>query len=240
MASRRMVALPEIVVHNANSNENEEWADEDEVYLRKLHMQAFDLYIYWNSRSRHYSKLNVRYNMPIVIISGVNSVFALMLQAYIQQNVVSNINAGLSMLTSIIGSIKLLLKITERYANSVLSAANYYKLCVKISKELSITRSSRTLSGKDFVNECYAEYTDAFVKSDQLNMEIMKFRHRLLLTTANNQSPQPDQSIFSRASRWIGRSHQIPQFDVFPPPVRGSIDEENGYTYRSSQGEGST
>ena len=95
----------------------------------------------------------------------MNSLFAMILQNYIGQELTSITNAVLSVLTAILGSVQLFLKINEKVSNSLIVSMKFHKLSIKISKELSINRDDRATNGNTFVQDVFNEYNDILEKS---------------------------------------------------------------------------
>lgn len=182
------------------------WSDTEEEYLKLLHFQAFDAYNYWNDKSRLYRKYYNYINIPTIIISSLNGVFAVLLVEYIQQRYVSTINASLSIISSLISSLNSLLKINDNYGKALVSAQKYYALHVRISKELNQNRVDRLLCGKDFLNQCVSEYTEIFEKSEPMYLSFQEkelLKNRLLMR--DDESINNNTKRFSLISKIGGR-----------------------------------
>ena len=152
-----------------NTSEDCEWNLEQEDYLRKIHFQAIENYKFWNKKNLKYQRVSVYFNIPILVISAMNSLFAMILQNYIGQSLTSITNAVLSVLTAILGSVQLFLKINEKLSNSVIVSMKFHKLAIKISKELSINRNDRATSGTTFLQDVFNEYNDILEKSGSVD-----------------------------------------------------------------------
>ena len=81
---------------------SEDWNENEEEYLKKLHYQCIEFFKFWNQKFLYYEKKNKYFNIPILIISASNSLFAITLTNWIDQKYVSIINAVLSVMTAII------------------------------------------------------------------------------------------------------------------------------------------
>lgn len=164
-----------------NNLQNIEWQDNEEVFLRKLHIETYQLYLFWNKKSKKYRKSFIRFNIPLIFFNAINGIIALVLTQYISQTYVSQINAIISISSSIMGSLNILLKINDKYGNSLLTASKFHRLSIKISKELNLTKEKRLLSGKDFVNQCIDEYNSIFENADPIYDENNIIKSSLLL-----------------------------------------------------------
>ena len=83
------------------------WTDQEELYLKKLHHQCNVYHLYYNKKSLRYTSLNQKFNIPILIISAINSLVAIALPEFLNQKYVSITNGVLSLATGILGSIQL-------------------------------------------------------------------------------------------------------------------------------------
>jgi hypothetical protein len=147
------------------SDTSEDWNENEEEYLKKMHYQCIEFFKHWNQKFLYYEKKNKYFNIPILIISASNSLFAITLTNWIDQKYVSIINAVLSVMTAIIGSIQLFLKINEKMGSAYIVSIKFHKLSLKISKEMSILREKRICDGKTFLNEIFNEFNDIIEKA---------------------------------------------------------------------------
>jgi len=109
------------------------------------------------------------FKIPVIVLSGINSVFAVGLNAYASQDAVSIINCILAFICATIGSIELYLNISKKIEISLSSFQSFYLLSIKIFHNPNCrsfrkrfktfpVRSSRNKykfcrdSGSDFVN----------------------------------------------------------------------------------------
>jgi hypothetical protein len=130
------------------------------------------------------------FKIPIIIMSSCNSIFAVGLNAYLSQDLVSSVNCLLSLISAIICSIELYIGLQKRIETELFSYRSYYLLSVKINNCLKLEREHRkNLSGTDFLTEIETEYKQLFTDSlisnqtinDKLIGEIPLKRNPLLL-----------------------------------------------------------
>ena len=150
----------------------EAWSDREEDFLRKLSYQSNLYYQYYNKQYYNLSNTSRKYNIPILVISSVNSLMAISLSQFIPQTFVSIANAILSATTGILGSIQLFLKINEKMSRCLIASIDFNHLYLKITKELSIDRCIRMSDGKTFLNECFNEYNQILEKAIPLEKKI--------------------------------------------------------------------
>ena len=128
------------------------------VLLSKLHKQRyFDL-----KSSLKY------YRLPVIILNGANSIFAVGLQPYIEQGTISLTNSLIALTCGIIGSIELFFGIQKRLENDMISQRDYYLLSIDIFKTLSLQRDLRPVPAKDFLEKSYNVYTKLIESSSTL------------------------------------------------------------------------
>lgn len=176
------------------------WSFSQEKYLRKLHHESHTLAEYNRYQYKTFTNLNRRFSIPILVISGVNSLFALSLQSFLEQKYISIINACLSLVCSILGSIQMFMKIEEKIHNYIICAHEFNKLAYEISKELNLERSCRNVEGKQFVVECFNEFNRILDKQETKERHTKLF---LLLpqaefddeTTEASQPSTPSQHV---------------------------------------------
>jgi len=108
------------------------------------------------------------YKIPSIILSSLNSVFAVGLNAFIQQNIVSAITCLISLIVGCIGSVELYLSIQRRSDSELLSYRQFYSLSIKINAVLKLEPEHRDTDASVFLTSCLGEYTN-LVESAQVN-----------------------------------------------------------------------
>jgi len=155
-----------------------EWTQKQEDFLTKLHFECHTLSEYNRKQYEMYSRINQRFSIPILVISGLNSLFAVSTQNFIKQDFISIINASLSLFCSILGSIQLFMKIDMKLHTFVVCNHEFTKLLYKISKELAMDRTMRSSAGKQFVLEAFNEFNSIL---DKQETKAKKVKNWLLL-----------------------------------------------------------
>ena len=129
------------------------------VILSKLHKQR---YFELKSTLKYY-------RLPVIILNGINSIFAVGLQPYMFQGTISLTNSLIALTCGIIGSIELYFGIQKRLENDMISARDYYLLSVDIFKTLSLNTINRPIPAKDFLEQSYNTYTKLIESSSALS-----------------------------------------------------------------------
>ena len=163
------------------------WTDEEEDFLRRMERQCDILNKHHTVDYNYYHSLASKFNLPILIVSAINSLTAVALNEFIPQKYVSIMNAILSAGTGVLGSIQLYLKINEKTANALRSATLFKRLGLKISREITLARKDRASDGQAFLSECFSELNAAIEQGNPV--EKLKIPNYLTLATQPTSSP---------------------------------------------------
>ena len=148
------------------------WSSDVEEVCEALRHNASVMSEY-NKKNMWYYKNQLKYyKIPVIIISGFNSVIAVGLQPYLDQGLISASNCLLALICGIIGSIELFLGISEGAEKEQKSATEFYLLSVDIYKTLTLERIHRHQSGREYLDEKYNQYTNLFANSQLLKKKV--------------------------------------------------------------------
>ena len=145
-----------------------EWTDDIDNVLNNIRINCV---ILSNLHKQRYFELQSSlkyYRMPVIILNGINSIFAVGLQPYIYQGTISLTNSLIALTCGIIGSIELYLGIQKRLENDMISQRDYYLLGIDIFKTLSLDKTNRPIPAKDFLEKSYNIYTKLIESSSTL------------------------------------------------------------------------
>lgn len=123
------------------------------------------------------------YKIPVLILSSMNSIFAVGLSAYMEQDAVSTINCLISFVCGVISSVELYLGLTKKIESQILSYRSFYLLSIKINNTLKLKRETRKSKGHEFLLEIENEYIGLF-KDSEINPTTFKDK---LLHIDNNK-----------------------------------------------------
>jgi hypothetical protein len=145
-----------------------DWSDDIDKVLDNIRINCV---ILSNLHKQRYFELQSSlkyYRMPVIILNGINSIFAVGLQPYIYQGTISLTNSLIALTCGIIGSIELYLGIQKRLENDMISQRDYYLLGIDIFKTLSLDKTNRPIPAKDFLEKSYNIYTKLIESSSTL------------------------------------------------------------------------
>jgi hypothetical protein len=149
-----------------------DWNEDIEKVLNNIRVNA--LYLSNKHKSRYFSLSNSIkwYRLPVIILSGANSIVSVGLQEYISQSILSLTVSLISLLCSIIGSIELYLKKNARMEADLISYTQLYLLSVEIYKTLTLLRENRPIPAREYLQKIFNEYTKLIESSNPLETAI--------------------------------------------------------------------
>jgi hypothetical protein len=152
---------------------NNDWNEKIELVLNNIRTNS--LYLSNKYKTRYFSLSNSIkfYRLPVIILSGINSIVSVGLEKYIVQSALSLTTSLISLLCSIIGSIEIYLKINARMESDLISYTQFYLLSVEIYKTLQLSRENRYVPAKEYLEKIFNEYTKLIESSNPLETAII-------------------------------------------------------------------
>ena len=149
-----------------------DWNNRIEKVLDNIRINS--LYLSNKHKARYFSLSNSikYYRLPIIILSGINSIVSVGLQEYVLQSILSLITSLISLLCSVIGSIELYLKKNARMEADLISYTQFYLLSIEIYKTLNLNKENRPIPAKEYLQKIFSEYTKLIESSNPLETEI--------------------------------------------------------------------
>ena len=158
-------------MNNSNTDDdmtdNHNWSSDVETQLKNIELNSSK---YAEISKNEYLELikQIKYfKIPVIFFSGVNSVFAIGLNSFIDQSAVSIITCIISFCVSLLSSIELYLGLVRKIEIALQSYKDFYLLSIKINNCLRLDRNHRSeLDGRNFLIECLTEYQQLFNRSN--------------------------------------------------------------------------
>jgi len=153
-----------------------------------------------NYHRKRYLTLKSRlkfYRIPIIVISSLNSSFAVCLTGFLHQTYISLINMALSLIVGIISSIEMFYGLTKQMEIELVGSKDFYILSCDIYKWLSLSPENRVSTPKEFLNECYTKYIKLIETSITLKKRLEDKLVEISPPTILNTNPSQE---FSDAS----------------------------------------
>jgi hypothetical protein len=145
---------------------NDDWTTDIEIVLENIRINSV---ILSKEHSKCYFSLKQTlqyFRLPVIIISGINSIVSVGLQPYLKQPIISVCTCLLALICSIIGSIELYLAIQKSMEIELCVSKDYYLLSIDIYKTLSLNSVHRPIPAKEYLEKKYNEYVKLMEKSN--------------------------------------------------------------------------
>jgi hypothetical protein len=149
-----------------------DWTTDIENVLEHIRINAVLLSKEHKKRYFYLTELLRYFRLPVIILSGINSIVSVGLQPYLQQGTISVMTCLLALICSIIGSIELYLTIQKSMENELLSSKDYYILSIDIFKTLALNKDHRPIPAKEYLDKKYEEYVKLFENSNLLSKRL--------------------------------------------------------------------
>ena len=156
------------------------WTTDQENIIREISKSCFEYSQNHLSNYEEYEKKLKYYKIPVIIISGINSVIAVGFGDYLNQDIISITTCMLSLSCGIIGSIELFLKIESTMNTEYHSGRDLFLLHIECNKMLALDRTHRDIAGNVFLDEIYSRYTKLLGSALMEQKKILQFmaKHR--------------------------------------------------------------
>jgi hypothetical protein len=146
----------------------EDWTTDIEFVLENIRVNCVVLAKEHKRQYFIFKDILQYFRLPLIIISGINSIVSVGLQPYVTQSIISMITCLLALICSIIGSIELYLAIQKSMENELTSQRDYYLMSVDIYKTLSLSREHRPVPAKDYLEKQYNSYCKLIENSNTI------------------------------------------------------------------------
>jgi hypothetical protein len=117
----------------------------------------------------YYKGVSIYFELPTIILSVFAGSFSVGAQPFMVQETVSVINCAISMIITILTSIKLYMKINENQQAEQELAVQFKTLALDIFKVLSLPDKDRGIDGLVYLNKVYGKYINLVENSAILN-----------------------------------------------------------------------
>jgi hypothetical protein len=149
-----------------------DWSQDIESVLENIRVNCVFLTAEHKKRYFKLKETLKYYRLPVIILSGINSIISVGLQPYLNQGLISVSTCLLALICSIVGSIELYLTIQKSMENELLASRDYYLLSIDIFKTLSLVRQHRPIPAKEYLDEKYNEYVKLYENSNLLDKKL--------------------------------------------------------------------
>lgn len=165
-----------------------DWTQDIESVLENIRVNATLLSKEHKKRYFYLNELLRYFRLPVIIISGINSIVSVGLTEYMEQSVISMLTCLLALVCSIIGSIELYLAVQKSMENELLASKDYYILSIDIFKTLSLIKEHRPIPAKEYLDKKYNDYVKLFENSNLIAKKLTDKLNPLPIDIPNSVS----------------------------------------------------
>lgn len=179
------------------------WNNDFENILENIRINCVIMHKHHKSQYISYKDYLKYFRIPTIFLSAFNIFASVGLQPYVQQEFISLLTSGVSLVTGIINSIELYLNINKSMENSLDISKEFYILSIDIFKMLALNRLNRAVDGKTYLEDKYHIYCNIIERcniidkkiNDQLSfIPLTPIHHTINQTVSpynSNNVPQP-------------------------------------------------
>ena len=158
------------------------WSNDIEMILNKLRLKSLILSKFHKTAYSQYLNLLKYFRIPVILLSGVNSVFNVALNQLVPLETVSLLCCFLSLTVGLIGSIELFLQVQNQKELHLNNSTKYCILSNDISKILMLDIENRSTDGLVFLEDSQSQF-NTLVGSSIVTDKIVN--KKLLMIEAN-------------------------------------------------------
>ena len=171
-----------------------DWTQDIENVLEQIRINSVLLSKEHKKRYFYLTEILRYFRLPVIILSGINSIVSVGLQPYLQQGTISIMTCLLALVCSIIGSIELYLTIQKSMENELMSSKDYYILSIDIFKTLTLGKEHRPIPAKEYLDKKYNEYVKLYENSNLLARKMTDKLNPLPLDIPLKEQSSPNPS----------------------------------------------
>ena len=192
------------------------WSQSVDSLLDKIRLNCIQLTNRHIKNHLYYKGASAYFEIPTIILSVFSGSFSVGSDVLLQQELISIITCSISMVITILTSVKLYMKITENSTQEQELAISFKSLALDIFKFLSLRNEDRGIDGLVYLNKVYGKYINLVENSSILN--VMNKKDQLLIIDPKLLNHNDDDSLSTNSSN----NHNE---DLTPSPRTQSIDK---------------
>ena len=192
------------------------WSQSVDSLLDKIRLNCIQLTNRHIKNHLYYKGASAYFEIPTIILSVFSGSFSVGSDVLLQQELISIITCSISMVITILTSVKLYMKITENSTQEQELAISFKSLALDIFKTLSLRNEDRGIDGLVYLNKVYGKYINLVENSSILN--VMNKKDQLLIINPKLLNHHDDDSLSTNSSN----NHNE---DLTPSPRTQSIDK---------------
>jgi len=147
----------------------ETWGTPIDSLLDKIRLNCVQLTNRHIKNHLYYKGASAYFEVPTIILSVFAGSFSVGSDPFLHQELISVVNCVISMIITILTSVKLYMKITENSSQEQELAISFKSLALDIFKTLSLPEDKRGVDGMVYLNKVYGKYINLVENSAILN-----------------------------------------------------------------------
>ncbi len=147
----------------------ETWGTSIDSLLDKIRLNCVQLTNRHIKNHLYYKGASAYFEVPTIILSVFAGSFSVGSDPFLHQELISVVNCVISMIITILTSVKLYMKITENSSQEQELAISFKSLALDIFKTLSLPEDKRGIDGMVYLNKVYGKYINLVENSAILN-----------------------------------------------------------------------
>lgn len=175
-----------------------EWGHHVDSLLDKIRLNCVYLTNRHIKNHLYYKGASSYFEIPTIILSVFAGSFAVGSDPFLDQEVISVTNCVISMIITILTSVKLYMKIAESASAEQELAISFKSIALDIFKTLSLPEEKRGIDGMAYLNKVYGKYINLVENSAVLNQ--MNKRDQLLVIDPRMLRGNDDDSLSSNGT----------------------------------------
>jgi len=175
------------------------WSHSVDSLLDKIRLNAVYLTNRHINNHLYYKNCSKYFEIPTIVLSVFSGSFSVGSDGFLNQELISIVSCSISMLITILTSIKLYMKIQENSMQEQELAVSFKTLALDIFKILSLPEEDRGIDGLIYLNKIYGKYVNLVENSQILNKfnkkdQLLVIDPKLLITSSNNSLTDEEES----------------------------------------------
>ena len=181
------------------------WTDEVEILLKKLRLNSILLVKYHKASYLRLTNMLKYFRIPVIVLSGVSSVFNVLLKELIPYDSASMVCSFISLSVGLIGSIEMFLQLQHSIETDHTCIHGYGLIITNITKMISLSRENRTQDAMTFLDEI----SNAFNKLREISVVKDKIDNKILDINIITNITENDELKIINDKQWISKYSKI-------------------------------
>ena len=175
------------------------WSQSVDSLLDKIRLNSVYLTNRHINNHLYYKNCSKYFEIPTIVLSVFSGSFSVGSDGFLNQELISIVSCSISMLITILTSIKLYMKIQENSTQEQELAVSFKTLALDIFKTLSLPEEDRGIDGLIYLNKTYGKYVNLVENSQILNKfnkkdQLLMIDPKLLSISSNNSLTDEEDS----------------------------------------------